>query len=244
MRGPGADAAREGGAPVIGYQRWDSLLFLHWRVPVAALRPLVPGRLEIDTFEGNAYVTLTPFTVVGARLRFLPRLPGVSTFHELNARTYVRLEGGEPGIWFFSLDAASAVAAAIARVSLRLPYFAARMSRSRTADQLRFASERLPRAILRGSFEASWRVEGSSSSASPDTLQHFLVERYQLFSRAILGKLWRGPVAHRPWPLQAVRDLRLEQTIDVADGLPKLGEPDLAQYSEGVDVEFLPFLLV
>jgi len=234
----------EGAGPVIGFQRWDSLLFLHWCVPVSALRPLVPRRLGIDTFAGNAYLSMTPFTVVGARVRFLPRVPGVSTFHELNARTYVRLEGGEPGIWFFSLDAASAVAAALARATLRLPYFPARISRSAAGDELRFTSERRPRALLRGSFSASWRIDGSARTAAPGTLEHFLVERYQLFSRAIAGKLWRGPVTHLPWPLQRVRDLRLEQTVDEADGLPKLGEPDLAQYSEGVDVEFLPFVLV
>src|SRR5690349_17005114 len=105
---------------VVGYQRWADLLFLHWKVPVERLRPLIPERLAIDTFEGEAYVSATPFTVEGARLRGLPHLPGVTRFHETNLRTYVRL-GEVAGVWFFSLEAASPLAVAGARM-MRLPY--------------------------------------------------------------------------------------------------------------------------
>ena len=114
---------------VIGYQRWDRLLFLHFEVPEEALRALVPPRLELDTYQRRAFVSLTPFTVCDARLRGMPMLPGISRFHELNVRTYVR-RGDDRGVWFFSLDAASPAAAAIASASLRLPYCYARMRRS------------------------------------------------------------------------------------------------------------------
>src|SRR5687767_11872085 len=92
--------------PVIGYQRWRDLLFLHWPVPREALRPLVDERLDLDLADGTAWVSLTPFTLEGARLRTLPPLPLLRRFHELNCRTYVRYEDADPGIWFFSLDAA------------------------------------------------------------------------------------------------------------------------------------------
>src|SRR5689334_19227991 len=108
--------------PVIGYQRWDQLAFLHWVVPQEVLRPLIHPRLALDTWEGRAYVSVVPFTLVGGRLRGLPPLPGASTFLELNVRTYVTLEGKDPGVWFFSLDAASALAVAGARASIGLPY--------------------------------------------------------------------------------------------------------------------------
>src|SRR3954465_10521356 len=103
---------------VIGYQRWDRLLFLHFEVQQEALRALLPPRLELDTYEGRAFVSLTPFTVDGARLRGMPMLPGISRFHELNVRTYVR-RGDDRGVWFFSLAAASPAPAAIARAARR-----------------------------------------------------------------------------------------------------------------------------
>src|SRR5690242_13494272 len=130
-------------APVIGYQRWDRILFLHWAVPPELLRPHVPRALDIDTYEGRAYVSLTPFTVRGARLRGTPYLPGLSTFHELNVRTYVHRDGGDPAVWFFSLDAASALASAIARVSVRLPYCFARMDRTIAGNRMTYECARL-----------------------------------------------------------------------------------------------------
>jgi uncharacterized protein YqjF (DUF2071 family) len=111
---------------IVGYQEWRDLLFLHWRVPAAAVRPHVPRRLQLDERDGGAWVSMTPFTLRRGRLRGLPPL---FDFHELNFRTYVTLPGRGPGIWFFSLDAASAVAVVAARVSVRLPYFLAHMER-------------------------------------------------------------------------------------------------------------------
>jgi uncharacterized protein YqjF (DUF2071 family) len=231
-------------APVIGYQRWDSLLFLHWAVPANALRPLIPQRLSIDEYEGRAYVTFTPFTVMGARLRLMPALPGLSNFHELNARTYVRLGGRDPGVWFFSLDASRPLPSAIARLTVRLPYFYARIHRQQNGQTQHYTCERIAPGRKGKVLTASWTPAEEVRTAAPASLEHFLVERYFLFSRALGDKLWRGQVHHRPWPLQSVADLRLQQTLDRADQLPELGEPILAQYSAGVDVEFFPFRLV
>jgi len=223
---------------VIGYQRWDRLLFLHFEVREEALRALVPPRLELDTYEGRAFVTLAPFTVKGARLRGMPMLPGTSRFHELNVRTYVR-QGDDRGVWFFSLDAASAAAVAIARASLRLPYCYARMQRMDDGASFRYDSVRVvpgPQAT----FSGSWTVRGTAAPAKPGTLPHFLAERYLLFSRAVFGRLFRMQVRHAPWPLQPVEDLRFAETLAQADGVPALGPAVLVQYSEGVDVELFP----
>ncbi len=100
-------------------QRWLHLLFLHWTAPAAALQRLLPAGLEVDVHEGRAYVSLVPFTIRGVR-------PPLS-FHEVNLRTYVRCAGGPPGVWFFSLDAASRLAVLGARAWYRLPYHHARM---------------------------------------------------------------------------------------------------------------------
>jgi uncharacterized protein len=226
-------------APVIGLQRWDDLLFLHWELAPDALRPLVPARLELDTFDGRAFVTITPFTVRGARLRGLPRLPALSDFHEINVRTYVHLGGEDPAVWFFSLDSASALAAALARASLRLPYCYARIQRNGAGDRRTYEATRvLPRAPA--TLSASWTIAGDAAPARPGTLEHFLTERYLLFSRAFGRKLFRLQVHHAPWPLRAVRGLEVAQTLSAADGVPLLRGAPLSNWSEGVDVEFFP----
>jgi uncharacterized protein YqjF (DUF2071 family) len=224
-------------APRIGFQRWDKLLFLHWELPPDALRPLVHPRLELDTFEGRAFVSITPFTVRGAKLRALPPLPGLSDFHEVNVRTYVHLGGEDPAVWFFSLDAASALAAALARASIRLPYCYARMSRGEASGRMTYEAARVVPAAPAG-LSASWAVAGEPSAARPGTLEHFLTERYLLFSRALGQKLFRLQVHHAPWPLRRVESLEIAQTLSTADGLPPLRGPPLSHYSEGVDVDF------
>jgi uncharacterized protein YqjF (DUF2071 family) len=229
---------------VIGYQRWDSLLFLHWPVPHSVLRPLVPERLALDTFEGRAYVSITPFTVVGARLMLLPRIPGLATFHELNVRTYVRFED-DPGVWFFSLDAASALAALLARISVRLPYYFAYIERHRVGRRFRYRCERYKTGLAAdATVIASWEVSPEVAPAEPGSLDYFLCERYALFSHAVGRRFWRGRVRHAPWALQPVHNLEITQNIDLADGLPRLGSDVIARYSAGVDVEFLRLRLV
>jgi uncharacterized protein YqjF (DUF2071 family) len=230
-------------APVIGFQRWDKLLFLHWAVPPELLRPLVPQRLDLDTYRERAYVSVTPFTVRRARLRGVPPVPGLSDFHEINVRTYVRLGAVDPAVWFFSLDAASALAAAMARVSLRLPYCYARIARGFDGTKQTYDAARLlPDA--RAAFSASWTTDGTPAPAEPGSLEHFLVERYFLFSRAFGDKLFRLQVHHAPWPLLPAHNVKMTQTLASADGLPQLDGEPLAQYSPGVDVEFFPPTLV
>ena len=140
-RPPGAAALR---------QSWLELLFLHWAVPVEVLRPLVPRRLEIDTYEGRAYVGLVPFTMTGVRPVWSPAIPGLADFHEVNVRTYVHLDGREPGVWFLSLDASSRVAVLVARATYHLPYRFARMSLTRgPEEEVHYSSERQRRMKTR-----------------------------------------------------------------------------------------------
>jgi len=129
-------------------QRWSRLLFLHWPIPPEELRPLLPRGLALDTYAGQAWVGLVPFVVTGARPAFLPSMPGVSSFVEVNVRTYVHHGGRDPGVWFFSLDASSRVAVHVARTLYHLPYrFASRgrgtgPTRARPARPLRLACGR------------------------------------------------------------------------------------------------------
>ncbi|MGA9520980.1 MAG: DUF2071 domain-containing protein [Myxococcaceae bacterium] len=221
----------------LGYQRWDDILFLHWEVPAELLRRRVDPRLEIDSFEGRSFVSLTPFTLMNARMRFLPPLPGLSYFHELNFRTYVSHQGVS-GIWFFSLDAASPVASAIARSTFGLPYYPARIRRTRAGDERRYQMTR-GRPGRTVSCDMSWSPGRELGESSVGSLEAFLVERYALFSRAPYGGLLRVDVRHPAWPLREALGVRLNQTLSAAHGLPGPSDGLIAHASPGVDVAFV-----
>lgn len=184
--------------PWVMAQTWDELLFAHWRVPAEAIARLVPQGLEVDQHDGSAWLGITPFVVSGFRLRGTVPLPRMSTFPELNVRTYVTADD-RPGIWFFSLDAASRVAVEGARRTYKLPYFHARMSAERRGGEIEFSSERVDDSDR--SFAARYRPTGEVFNAEPDSLEWFLTERYCLYA-VDRGELHRAEIHHPPWPLQ------------------------------------------
>lgn len=201
-------------------QTWEDLLFAHWTVPVEALRAHLPDELEVDTFDGEAYLGLTPFRVTNLRLRGLPPLPLFSSFLELNCRTCVSEGGEKPGIWFFSLDASSRLAVEGARRLYELPYFQARMS-----GPPRFRSERVG-AEREHVLECSYRPTGEPAPARPGTLEHFLAERYCLYTVDDGGALHSADIHHPPWPLQGA-NAELGRNTVPPDGLEVEGEPHL-----------------
>jgi hypothetical protein len=178
--------------------RWHDLLFAHWPVPAAELRPQVPRGLELDTFDGEAWLGVVPFTMSGVRPPFTPPLPGVSRFAEMNVRTYVTA-GGKPGVWFFSLDAASRIAVRAARTFFHLPYFDARMAVASRDGFVHYRSERTHRGAPEARFAARYRGAGASVR---NDLASFLTERYCLYAARSDGRLYRGEIDHPPWPLQ------------------------------------------
>jgi uncharacterized protein YqjF (DUF2071 family) len=213
-------------------QTWEELLFAHWQVPLAAVRPHVPAALEIDSFENDAYLGITPFRVTNLRLRGLPPLPLLSSFVELNCRTYVTYGGDRPGIWFFSLDASSRLAVEAARRLYELPYFRAAMS-----PPPRFSSVRSEGTDDRA-WLATYRPEGAAAPAEPGTLEHFLAERYCLYTVDGAGALHSAQIHHPPWPLQGATAEIARNTIP-PKGLDAEGEPHL-MYSARQDVLIWP----
>src|SRR5215211_3176375 len=148
-------------------QTWGKLLFLHWRVPAGLLRPLVPAGLEIDLFDGSAWIGMTPFTMWGIRPARLPALPLVSRSHELNVRTYVHRDG-VPGVWFLSLDASNPLAVVGARLAFHLPYFQARMRLRQAGPAIGFQSRRLHPGAPPAAVEAAWVRGEPVGQAAPD----------------------------------------------------------------------------
>jgi uncharacterized protein len=213
-------------------QTWDDLLFSHYRVKAADLRGLVSDQVEVEEHSGSAWLGVTPFAVVGLRPRGLPAFPFVSSFLELNVRTYVSREG-KPGIWFFSLDASSRLAVEAARRFYRLPYFQASISLTRQGETCSYECSRHSGKV----FSGSYRPAGDAFEAENGTLEHFLTERYCLYTED-RGSLYRAEIHHRPWQLQPA-----EAQIDLNTMPPsalQLDDEPLLHYSARQDVVIWP----
>lgn len=218
--------------PVWGWQRWRRLLFMHWPVPVEVMRAAVPENFDLDLHEGVAYVGIVPFAMEGVRPRIAPELAALD-FLETNVRTYV-VRKGEPGVYFFSLEAASRLAVAAARAAFALPYHHARMLSSEQSGEIHYATTRTAGGMRH---EVRYRVGEYLGASKPGTLEHFLLERYLLFT--VRGATARkGQVHHVPYPAHRVEVMEVHDELVAAAGLPGIaGPPAHAHYSPGVDVE-------
>jgi len=220
------------------HQNSGKLLFMHSRIDAKLLRPLIPAQLEIDTFEGSAWIGVVPFTMWGIRASFLPAIPGSSSFHELNVRTYVH-HRGVPSVWFLSLDAANRLAVWGARTFYHLPYFNAQMSLTQDATTIRYSSLRKDRRGAPAELQASWTGGETLAPTSPGSLDFFLTERYCLDTEH-RSKLYRARIHHQPWPLRRAQLASLNSTMIECHGLPSPQGDPLLHYCEKLRVEIWP----
>lgn len=235
-RGPNAaDAvgAAERDGILEGRQSWRRLLFLHWPVGPEALRRVVPRELPLDLRDGTAWVGIVAFDIVHARPPLVPERLGLD-FLETNARAYVRLPGGERAVWFFSLDAASRVAVATARLAYGLPYHHARMAREREErGEVYRTARRGPAAT---GLEVRFRPGPRLGPTPRGSLEAFLIERYALHV-VRRGRVETVRVCHDPYPLREVEVESVSEDLLAAAGIERPDEPPLAHFSDGVDVE-------
>lgn len=229
--------------------RWSSLAFFHWPIEPAKLRHLIPLAFELDTFNGRAWVGLVPFTMPLVRHRGWPRVPTMHAFHECNVRTYVKINN-TPGVWFFSLDAASRLAAWGARTFWNLPYHHARISLAQNDNaEVTYSVERCSRRRGRGNqattcrpaMRARWRIGPPLPSRSREgDLGHFLTERYCLYSLDRRGRAVRARIHHNPWPLREATVLELEESLIPAAGIELdtnlTRNPPIAWHADELDV--------
>src|SRR5215208_3401052 len=205
------------------FMSWHDLLFMHWPVDEGALRPLIPPALSLDTFDGSAWLSVTPFRMSGVRPRFLPSVPRLSSFPELNLRTYVTAEG-KPGIWFFSLEAGNPVAVRLARATFHLPYFDAEMYCSLEDDEVRYRSVRTHRGAPEAEFAARYRPVGEPFESRPGSLENFLTERYCLYAAAEVERLaMTGQIGVSLPDTEPV--LHFSERLDVLAWLPRRVAP-------------------
>ncbi|MGB0744136.1 MAG: YqjF family protein [Opitutales bacterium] len=228
--------------PVVMYQRWEELLFLHWPMDPDFVQQQLPNGLCVDTHDGKAWIGVVPFQMLNVRPRFLAPLPWFSNFPELNLRTYVFDEQGRPGVWFFSLDTPQPFANWIARRLFNLNYRLARFKIVPDGRGLRYQSELRLSDVWDEPQSYNWTRVGEPFHAQPASLEFFLVERYRLFSYdASKQQLWSGQVHHLPYSIQraelAKYSTRLFALNDITE--PE-GPPVSVLASTGVDVTVHP----
>jgi uncharacterized protein YqjF (DUF2071 family) len=217
--------------PWIMAQNWHDLLFANWPLPADVMRKLLPETLELDLYDGQAWISIVPFKMSGVRLRGTPALPWLSAFPELNVRTYVTASG-KPGVWFFSLDAANPVAVELARLWFHLPYFHACMNSKSGPGGIVYASRRSDRRGERETLQASYNARGLPFEAERGTLEYFLTERYCLYAQKPDGGLLRGEIHHAPWKLQEARAALQANTMLEKWSIAISGPPVVVHYAK------------
>jgi uncharacterized protein YqjF (DUF2071 family) len=215
------------------YHRWSRITFMHWRFPPAAVRPLVPESLTVETFDGAAWIGMTPFLMEGVRVPGLPAVPWLSRFPETNLRTYVRDARGRAGIWFLSLDAGRLHAALGGRAGYWLPYFWSDMSVDGQDGLVRYRCRRHGQSDTHCHAEVEMGLELAESER--DELAHFLTARFRLFT-VVANRLASAEIEHPPWELHHARLTALDQTLLQAAGLPAPQDAPLLHSSPGVPV--------
>jgi uncharacterized protein len=226
-------------APWLMTQTWHDLLFAHWAVDAAMLRERVPRALDLDLYDGRGWIGVVPFRMTNVAPRGVPGLPGLSAFLELNVRTYVRV-GDKPGVFFFSLDAASRLAVGLARVMFGLPYFSASMNVHRNEGAIRYESRRKSASSHPAALEVTYRPTSDAFHAAPGTPDYFLTERYCLYTVDRKGRPHRLEIHHPPWPLQKAEAKfeLLNMTRQVTLTLPE--QPPLLHFARRLDVVAFP----
>ncbi|HUN23876.1 MAG TPA: DUF2071 domain-containing protein [Anaerolineales bacterium] len=222
-------------APWVMQQVWHDLLFAHWRIDIAQMRAHVPAILPLDTFDNSAWISVVPFRMSGIHPRYTFDVPGLSAFPELNVRTYVS-HRGRPGVFFFSLEAANAMAVQIARAWFHLPYFHAKMSLQEQNGLITYQSERIHKNAPPASFSGTYRPLGVPVPAPHGSLTHWLTERYCLYTLDSQGRLLRGEIHHQPWPIETVEVHIASNSMTEAAGIRLPAEAPLVQFSRHLEV--------
>ncbi|MCP9768542.1 DUF2071 domain-containing protein [Lacihabitans sp. LS3-19] len=206
------------------YQEWNEAVFFHWKVEVDILQKYIPNGLEIDLFEGQAWVSLVVFKMEKIRPKGFPAFSPISNFDEINIRTYVK-SGNKTGVYFLSIEASSRISCFIARKISELPYRFSNIKRS-------FGKIH----SVNNTFEESLKIEYqlSENVNEKSDLDKWLTERYALFQDADL-KINSFDIHHLEWPLKAIEVSYFKLNYNRFENL--IGNtPDKIQYSKGVKV--------
>ena len=215
--------------------KWHDLLFMHWKVDFAALRAQIPESLEIDTFDGEAWIGLVPFRMSGVSPRFVPDVPWMSRFPELNLRTYV-VADDKPGVWFFSLDATNPLAVRGARSLFHLKYMDAKIDFQRKDNWIHYSSVRTHRNEPPAELKVEYRPIGKEYSTTPGTLEHWLTSRYCLYSASKSGNVYRGEIDHPEWKIRDGQAIVHTNTMTNGLGIDLPDDEPVLHFASRTDV--------
>ena len=233
----GTAPRRDGGWIMV--QPWHHVLFAHWPLPADTLRPRLPARLELDTFDGQAWLGVLAMQMRGVRPRGLPPVPGLSSLAQVNVRTYV-VAGGVRAVYFFGLYASSLLASLGGRILFSLPYHTADVSIRSGGDGLRLDCRAWEAGPNRAIFRAAYRPVADAYRPGEGTLPHWLAERYRLYTAGPGGDLYYGDIAHVPWALQPAELVIAENSMPAAHGLPSPAAEPVAYYARGRETRIWP----
>lgn len=185
---------------------WSHLLNLSFAVPDALLLPHLPPELELDRYQGQAYVSLVAFDFLNTRVRGI-KVPFHVNFPEVNLRFYVQHQG-QRGVVFIREFVPKHCIALIAHRVYNEPYLAFPMESQHT--QAEDGSLALTHQIWKDKDELllKARISGPEQVPGPDTAAHFFKEHELGFGRDKKGETLCYRVEH---PLWATRDLQIEE---------------------------------
>jgi len=215
--------------------RWRELLFAHWVADASVVRALIPAGLQLDLFEERCYIGAVPFLMESVTPRFVPPIPSLRAFPELNLRTYV-IAGGKPGVWFFSLDAGQMLAVRMARHFFHLPYFDANFEIGLTGDRVTYSAVRTHQGASDARFSATYRPVGPVYQSVAGSLDAWLTDRYCLYAADAGKKLYRGEIDHPSWPLQKAEAVIHTNTLGDWLGIEMKQDPATLHFAKSLDV--------
>jgi uncharacterized protein YqjF (DUF2071 family) len=186
--------------PWVMTQEWHDVLFLHWPVSPELVRKHIPSELELDLYNNMAWIGVIFFKVKGNRLRFIPPVPGLNSYLELNVRTYVTYKG-RTGVHFFSLDANNPLIVKLTKLGNFLPYRHAKIILKRNKKTFILHSRRKHKNTFPDALVTTF--EPISTPIERNQFEKWLTERYHLWTKT-KGHLFRVDITHSPWVLQNV----------------------------------------
>jgi uncharacterized protein len=219
--------------PWVMKQTWYDLLFAHWEIEPELLQPFIPSGLQLDTYQGKAWIAVVPFRMSGIRLKYMPSIPYTSNFPEINVRTYVTYQG-KPGVYFFSLDASNYLAVKVAKSFFHLPYYHSKIEVRSEGASIKYHSYR-KKSREEFRFKGNYQPISDVFHAERGSLEYWLTERYCLYTEKY-NRLYRGEIHHPPWPLQQARAVIDENTMIDIKGFSSLHSKPLLHFAKRLDV--------
>ncbi len=221
--------------PWVLYMEWHNLLFAHWAVKPSLLEPLIPKGLQLETFDGFAWLGVVPFQMRQTSPRKWLTVSGLSDFDELNVRTYVT-DGKKSGVWFFSLDCNNLFAVRAARLGFHLPYMDAKMRVWSQNQTISYSSQRTHQGVSSADFVGQYQPTGATYQSTSGTLEHWLTERYCLYSANQAGQVFCGEIDHQPWQLQPAQADFSSNTMTEWLGFSLPPKPEILHFSAQINV--------